>query len=195
VKKITGICLLFASLAMGATHKLPQNVRFQACTVYVKADTTVYSKKLYFGASAWRMGKVAIFDTNIVTQDTLNIGAGVKIRQRICFPVGNTFGYDSVQDTMCDVCGDSTKSAFLNQPVLSGDSVICNEIDTSEMGQWYLGRRGDTLWVTNGYFVMVPDPSPATDFEVTGTATFGSTVKRVIIMIWDFLGYPVNERR
>ena len=150
---------------------MPKNTRCDVCTVYVKADTTVYTKKFMWGADAWKRGKIAFFDTNIVSQDTIDIGTGVKIRQRLCMFTGNAFGYDSTEmDTLCDVCGDSTLSAFVNAEGLSSDSLIMSTIDTTQMGLHALG--GDSLWISDGYFVPVTDPAGMIDYEVTGNSDF-----------------------
>ncbi|MFA6152954.1 MAG: hypothetical protein WC716_16650 [Chitinophagaceae bacterium] len=190
------LTLIFALSADSATWRNPKNIRIEACTVYVAANSTVYSKKFTWAGDAWKIGKVAIQDTNLVDQDTINIGSGatggVEIKQRICTPFGNLFGYDSLKfDTLCTICGDTTLIAFTNAEGLSKDSMVCAAIDTSKMILTSLG--GDSLWISKGYFSLLPDPSPMTDFQIKGNSGFGATVKRIIMMFWVFDKIPAGD--
>lgn len=187
------VLLIMAGMSTAAQWKFPQNIKFDTNEVYVGSGDTAYTKKFVKSGDVWTIGKIAIVDTNIqAQQDTLNIGSGatggVKVFQRICFPFGNFFGYDSTKfDTLCTKCGDSTNTAFVNSEGLSSDSLIISAIDTTQMTRTSLG--GDSLWVSNGYFVPVTDPAPYIDFMVIGNSGLANTVK-VIMMMWKFNGYP-----
>lgn len=208
------ICLMFAVIVLiNATYNkpdtemnylkgnrilMPLNTRLDTATVFLKAGDSVYTKKFKFANRAWKVGKVAIFDTNIVDQDTLNIGTGatggVHILQRLCFIAGNLFGFDTTDsDTVCDVCGDSLNSPFINAEGLSADSLIMAACDTTHMKR--ASFEGDSMWISRGYFVSVPDPGILFDYKIKANSGFGSTVKKVIMMIWSFEGVPTWQDR
>lgn len=190
---------LWAASAFAVSQQMPQNVRFEVCTLRVAANGTAYSKKLSFAGQAWKVGKIAIIDSTKSTDSarkTIDIGAGAtggfRLYQQNCFPVGNQLGYKAA-DTLCDVCGDTAKVAFINQPVLSGDSLICAAIDTTKMIWTKLGK--DSLFVSKGYFVMVPDPAPMTRFKALANSGFGASVKHILVLLWSFDGYPIFQEK
>jgi hypothetical protein len=191
VKKLFLTVLFLTAFEGGAyIQKFPQNIVVETTAVYVAAGDTADTRLFLLSARAWRRGKIAIYDTNIVSQDTIDIGTGVKILQYVCFPTGNLFGYDStIMDTLCDLCGDSAGFPFVNIGGLSGDSLILATMDTSEMKLTSLG--GDSLWVSNGYFQMQSDASGYTRFRTIGNSDLGATVKRIVFIIESFLGEPV----
>jgi len=195
VKKVFIALLLTAVCAFGAERRMPANVRLDVDTIYVKADTTVYGKYFAWGSDAWRIGKLMLRDTSKTdaTGDAISVGTGVQVRQEVCFPTGNTFGYDaSKMDTLCVLCGDTNSIFFNNSEGLSSDSVITSATDTTRMTYTSLG--GDSLYVSDGYYVLQSDPAPLVRFRYTGNSDMGSTMIQILNAIWVFDHIPAGRR-
>jgi len=200
-KKIAALALLLAvGVNYGAyMHKLPQNWRLDTDTVEVYANKSDTTSLFSFGAQTYRVLKISIADTSSTTQSDLDIGDGVKVWQLAAFPFANISGYDTASMAAYDstfgsvlytTMGDTQSILFDNAEGLTADSIICSTMDTSKMEYTILGK--DSLWMSDGYAALLPDPTPLTAFKVTGASDCSDTVA-VIFWIWTMDGTPTSD--
>jgi hypothetical protein len=186
---------VLALAAVCFAQEMPGNVRITICSTYVKKDETVYTNPVSFAKRAWRVGQIAIRDTSIAKQDTIDMGDGVAVWQQIGILRG--FHQTAAQrlqiDTAWIMVGDTADTPFANAEGLSADSVIVSKIDTTQTIFAKMGLPGDSLQLTKGYFSLLPDPAPLTRFKVKGAAD-AEGVLAVYIIINDFEGVPIWNR-
>ena len=194
MKKLLAVLALCGSVMAGP--ELPGNVRISICSCYVSADETAYTNTVELANRSWKVGQIALKDTAIAKQDTIDMGEGVAVYQQLGIFRGfvGTAGLRNYIDTSWTTIGDSANTPFTNAEGLSSDSVVCPNIDTTQTFFGEMGKLGDSLQISTGYFSLLPDPSPLTRFKVVGQSDI-SGVLAVYIIINDFEGVPSWEDR